>query len=258
MHAIRTTLGTVAVAFVLCALGGCGGSGPPTAVQLGDAKIAQTSVEHWTKALAGQAFVVDDGLPAPPAVLANLANSSRCATNVAPLVEKVRSASKASGKPATAAQLQARCHALYASAKQQATEYLISVQVALAEADKYGIKVSPADARRYLTNWKKTALANPSEFGKYLANRGWTLADELFDAKRSVLWLKLTQHLHGLAVASGGGEKAYADLLRTNAQQLAKQTRCSVAYMVPGCSGYRVPAHPLSSLAVAAERLVSG
>jgi hypothetical protein len=260
MHTVRSLLGAGVVALLLFAFSGCGSSGPAAVVQVGDAKIDQANVEHWAKALTGQAFTVDDGIPAPRGVLANLASQARCAASAAPVAETARRASKVARlkPPATAAQLRERCSALYASAKQQATEYLISVQEALAEADKYSIKVSPADTQRYLTRWKQANFTEPDGFAKSLVDRAWTLSDAMFDAKRAVLWLKLTQHLRKLADASGGGEKAYADLLRTNAQEVANVTRCNAGYVVTGCKGYRPSSKPSLSLAVAVEHLVGG
>lgn len=260
MHTVRGLLSTVAVTLAVCALGGCGGSGSPGVAQVGHAKIVQATVEHWARAFAGQAIIIDDGIPAPRALLTNLADERQCAADAAPLAARARlSVVAVNRKPApTVAQLRSGCRELYASARRQATEYLISVQEALVEAEKYGIKVSAQDAQRYLTHWEQATLAAPGELGKYLADRGWTLTDELFDAKRAVLWQRLTQHIRKVADTSGGGETAYADLLRANAREVTKLTRCSAAYMVSSCNGYRAPAHPELSLAVAAERLISG
>jgi hypothetical protein len=252
--------GAIALSLVVLP-GGCGGKGsdPNAVVRVGDTSITRASIDHWARALAGQAFVIHGGIPAPRGVLVDLANDARCATDAASVAGSVKPLVKPAHPkpPPTAAQLRAQCRELYKSARREATEYLISVQGALLEADKYGMKVSPADVQKYLVQWQRAESMGPGGLHKYLAERGWTLADELYEAKRSVLWIKLTQHIRRLVGSAGVDGKAYADLLRGNARQVITQTHCHAAYMVQGCRGYR-PGRRGLSLAVAVEDLVSG
>lgn len=244
---------SAAAAFVIAgAISGCGDSQRASVVvHVGKSSITQASVEHWAKALTGQSFATHAGIPAPRAVLATLTSPARCAASAAPVA--------AHAKPVpSAAELRTMCRTLYKSAKLQATEYLLSVQTALAEARKYGVSVSAHDVQKYFTQWRQGALSSSAALRQYLTERGWTLADQLYDSKRAVLWIKITQHVHKVASSLGGGERTYVGLLQRNTRELVAETRCRVGYVVQGCKGYRSTPNGRLSLSVAVEQIVEG
>jgi len=191
----RLVLKTSRIAWALCAffvvailLSACGGSDsvPSNAVAVIDGKpITKAAYEHWASITArgsstsGRAAVVPD----PP-------NFTAC-------IAQLRKTQKpAKGQPAPSdTTLRAQCKQMNTQLVQQTMSTLIQARWVEGEADKLGVSVSPAEARKQLDTTKKQSFPTKKAYEKFLNQSGMTEADVLERLRGQVLAQKIIKKI---------------------------------------------------------------
>lgn len=247
MKPIRASL---VVLFVVATLSACGGGTTTTATTTakngGDAplsgstvarvgKIAVTTslLDHWMPTLMGGDFYELTHVKAPPGLVSEPANYRHCESGLKALV------------PSLAGQaLATHCRDLYVALREQAVSYLLNADVEIEQAAEQGITVGQGEVEQSFDRLKAEQFPAEAEVQKYLADRNWSLSDELFLVKRNLLGTRLLAKVR--QKLGGQGEQALDAFYRTNGQKWTEQTACRAGYVVIGCRNYTSPASPYS------------
>jgi hypothetical protein len=230
------------IAAVLClalpVLSGCGGSSEAiTHIQGGSGTITRPMLDHWMRAMAGGDFRQNVGTKGPLGLVSEPANYGECEAAAAKIVPRTFTGRLKLSK----AQINRKCHELYAALKAQALSYLISVQWTIAEGKEQGVEVSEALLHKEFANERKQNYPTEAQLKRYLEERHWQLSDVLYQLKRNILVRKIVPALRAKAEQTGGGEAAYAKLATERYNRLVARTSCKPGYVVPNCSEYHGP-----------------
>jgi foldase protein PrsA len=175
---------TIFVAALAAALlvAGCGDDVPKNGVaKVGDHVITKAEFNHWLAAAARQQSQGEPGKPAGEAAVPDPPNFTKC------IAEKQNQPVPKGAQKPPAAQLKAQCKQQYDGLKQQTMQFLISAQWLQQEADKRGVKATPAQVQKTFEDQKKQAFPKEKDYQKFLKTSGRTEADLLFQVKLSVL-----------------------------------------------------------------------
>jgi hypothetical protein len=138
------------------------------------------------------------------------------------------------------------CHELYQDLKEQALAYLIQGLWNIEEGKGDGISVTQAQIEQAFKKYEAERFPSEAAFTSFLANREWSLSDDLYLIKRDILDQRL-----GAARERAARKKAHSRLevqrgvLELYAQSLVKwkpRTTCSPGYVIPECRQSTGPA----------------
>jgi hypothetical protein len=167
------------------------------------------------------------GQIAPAGLVSDPPNYSAC---VSVLAKAVAIWTPSRPKP-SAALLRTKCKELSEVIKLQALKYLVASQQSIALAADQGITVSDEEVKQWFERKKAAQFSTDAEFRQYLADRGWTLGDDLFLVRQNLISNKLRQK------AAAGGSRVLAQLERAERDWTTKTT-CHAGYVVEGCKQY--------------------
>jgi|GEM_PF-4784156 len=175
-------------------------------------------------ALTGEYYYEKIGTPAPR----GLANPTTCVADL----EAIAS-SKASNKAsASATELTTKCQQLNRAMIKNAMTYVIYLQWVNGQAAEARVSVTPSEFQRFFARMKAEDFPTEADLQTYLANKGWTLSDELTSARKEALASKLLQ-----ALGKTGGVTE-----RDLTKKWTAMTSCRPGYVVEQCEQYKASA----------------
>lgn len=228
---------SIAASVVLLGVAACGGGadGPPADVvaRVGSAPITRATLSHWMSTIAGGDYFELTSKMAPAGIVSDLPNYSRCQA-----VLEATSAKLPPGRTRPSPKvLASKCRELYTAIKGQALSFLIETQWSAGQDAEQGIRVTSAEVNQRFKQYKAEEFSSEAQFQSYLADRRWSLADELFLIKKDLLSSKLIAKL-------GAEKRSPAVFARESARKWRARTSCHAGYMVEQCNGYKAPATP--------------
>jgi hypothetical protein len=203
-------------------------------------------------ALAGSGYQEVTNATAPAGLVSEPANYPRCV--------KAAKQIKPKSLPAlisNEAQLRIRCRQLHTAMKEQALNYLISALWLIEEGAEAGHSVSDREVSGRLQQLTYSQYPSPAAFRRSLASRHWSVADERYSVKQSLLEAKFLQRLQAREAALGGGQKTFVKLVNERNAKWSAKTKCSAGYTATQCrpSGSTAEATPPASVLM--EQLAS-
>ena len=244
----------LAVALAAMALYGCGGGqrGSDVVARVGAKEITHATLSHWTATFVRGDYYVVERKKAPTGLATNPPDYLACVE----AAKTIRSPS-ATNAPFTAAQLDTKCHELYASVTQEALKYLISVLWSEGQATERGYKITDADIAERIAQTQKEDYPRPGQFASYLTNKGWSRADLSYIVKRNLLVGEVLKALEAEAGNKGlKGQLALARLVAGNARKWSFKTSCTPGFIVEQCKQYRGAQLKTKPAAVIFEEMV--
>lgn len=228
---VQQILASVAAVACAVALAACGGGGdapapPGTVVKVGDASITKASIDHWMSTIAGGDFYEISEITAPAGLVSEPPDYATCVAKLKSLVPSL-----------SQQELRSRCEELYRAVRQQAISYLITVSVLDGQDAELGISASSGEVEHAFKQIQAEQYPKEAELQRHLAERHWSLSDELFVVKRDVLSSKLRstlEHRFGRA----DGQQALVSFVHTMNKKWVAKTSCSAGYVVEGCRQY--------------------
>jgi hypothetical protein len=231
-------LALLASLLVIVALGGCGGGDSSlTKIQGSSATTNTTMLNHWMRAFAGMDFRSNIGTKGPHGLVGEPANYSECAEAAKKIVPRTFTGQL----KLTDRQIEQKCHQLHNSVKAQALSYLISVEWTIAEGAEQGLHVSSALLHKEFERYKQTHYPTLAALEKFLGERHLTVADAMYDLRRSILVTRILPKFEAEVRAAGGGQKTYVRLALERFNKLIERTSCKDGYVVPNCREYHGP-----------------
>jgi hypothetical protein len=246
---MRTTTAWFAIVASAVTLASCGGSGTPagTIAQVGDIPITKTELNHWMATIVGGDFYELTRVTAPKQLVSEPPNPTAC-------VAKMKTVAKVT----TTTELSHRCQQLAQLLKKQALAYLIESDVEVGEDAEHGITVTNQEIQASFNEVRKAQLPTEAALREYLAQRDWSLSDELFLVKRNLLGSKLLEKVKHELGAKATEPEIDAYYKRLGAKWTDKSS-CNPGYVVEGCKQYVAPKNPSPvSPAVAIDEIVGG
>lgn len=238
VRSVRSTLALAAMVLAAVTLPACGSGGdapssggepvtteaasPNSIVTLGRAGISKATLNHWMSTIAGGDFFEISGMTAPSGLVSEPPNYAMCAANLKTLVPSL-----------SQQELRTKCKQFQQAVKQQAIGYLITVDTILGQNAEQGIHVSNQEIQQAFKKLQAAQFHSERETQQYLANRHWSLSDELFIIKRDLLSSKLRSALE----ARFSGE-ALVNYVHNMDKKWTEKTSCSPGYVVEGCRQY--------------------
>ena len=222
------------LALAVAAVAGCGGGGGlsgDVVAEVGGSAITRASVNHWMSTIMGGDFYEISRRVAPVGLAADPENYPACKA----ALEKLAS-SYAQAKPSEAERKQ-KCEQLHQALKAQALSYLITANVARGQAAELGLAATPAEVEQFFHTIQAREFPKEAELRQYLAERHWSVADELFLLKRDLLSSKLKTKLLGRYKGTSG-LAALAKYAKEANRRWTAKTTCRSGYVVSGCSEY--------------------
>jgi foldase protein PrsA len=187
---LRPLIFLTALAALVLAIAGCGGSDVPSdsVAKVGDAKITKAQFDHWFQAAAKQQ-AQSTGQQAATAVVPDPPNYTKCiaAKAKAPVPKGVP-------KPDPKA-LKSQCDQEYKGLRDQTLQFLISSQWLTQEAAKRKITASDKEVQTTFQQQKKQSFPKDADYQKFLQTSGQSETDLLYRVKLSVLTNKLQQSI---------------------------------------------------------------
>lgn len=205
-------------------LSACAGSGNAVVAHVSDTAITQAAVSHWMNVLiGGDYYELAEQHVAPTGLVSDPPNYSRCTSRLRAILP---------GSTSSTLALLEKCHQLYLTMKEQATNYLIAAQWLVDLNRDIGVVAKNDEVLKLYANLKKTTFPTAAEQRRYLASQHLTLVDELFILRLDVL---RNQDAHKV---EAGGQKAYSIIL-TAEHRTDRTISCSAGYVVAHCPQYR-------------------
>jgi foldase protein PrsA len=187
---LRPLIFLTALAALVLAIAGCGGSDVPSdsVAKVGDAKITKDQFNHWFQAAAKQQAQSTGQQPAA-AVVPDPPNYTKCiaAKQKAPVPKGVP-------KPDPKA-LKSQCDQEYKGLRDQTLQFLISSQWLTQEAAKRKITATDKEVQTTFQQQKKQSFPKDADYQKFLQTSGQSETDLLYRVKLSVLTNKLQQSI---------------------------------------------------------------
>jgi hypothetical protein len=239
----------VAISFSALAIGACGGSASSDVVAtVGPNKVTKTALNHWIGTLAGgDYYELSHAHTLPLGLVSEPPNYPACLTRL----ESLARTASAGQSTRSSVSLLTKCRQLYQALKVQAMTYLVNADWLIGAYSDEGISVSDAEVMQRFNGNKPQQFPTEAALHQYLAERRWTLADELYVIKLDLLEQKAQNKL------STGG----ASLLRSYNEEALKwtsKTTCSPGYVVMHCKQYKNNTPPSSpSPAVLMEQIAT-
>jgi hypothetical protein len=230
------------------AVSACGSSGSSGVVaRVGNTPITKVDLNHWMSTLLGGDYFEITGATVPRGVVSEPENLSLCVAKLKTIaVGKVK------------AELTHRCRQLHSLLREQAMEYLINSDVYAGEDAETGATVSNHEIQVAFASLKGEAFPTPATLQQYLAQRDWSLADEMFVVKRDLLGTRLLQKVRE-KLGKEASEAALDQYYKTLTAKWVAKTSCIAGYIVKGCRQYRKLATPPTvSPAIVIEEVRSG
>jgi hypothetical protein len=233
------SLALIVMAMALAGCGGgssAGGASSGYVVKVGEERISQSEVEHWMGAIAGGDFFEIGELRAPKGIVTGSSSGSICSKFLSGLFGADSKSSRAARAKVGPEQIALKCAQLRSAIQRDATGFLIATHVVGAELAELGTTVSDEEVQRKLASIKAEAFPTEAKFKSYLADRGWSAADEAYIVKKDALSGKL---IEGLRQRYGkGGEEALVAYVHKASAKWRGKTTCRDGYVVESCEGY--------------------
>lgn len=224
------TATAAALAVSVTACGGSGGASADAVAHVGDTAITEASLSHWMSSIMGGDFYELTGKVAPTGLVSEPPNFAACVT----ALEGYEAAPAPGSAKDASTTLRHKCEQLHLAIKQQALAYLITAYVAVGEGAEQGLTANGSEIEHLFKQIQEAQFPTEAQLSQYLANRHWTLKDELFLVKRDLLSQKLTTKLkHKFTGPSG--ERALINYVREVRGRWTAKTTCRPAYVVEGC-----------------------
>jgi hypothetical protein len=244
--AVRVSVVLVSVALVLGGLAACGssgdnatssgssvssssgnGSGGGDAVAwVGEHPITRATLNHWMSTMVGGDINEISGQTSPARLVSDPPNYHVC---VAALATAVARWTPSRPKP-SAAFLRTKCKELNEVIKLQALKYLVASQQSIELAADQGVTVSDEEVKQWFERKKARQFSTDAEFRQYLADRRWTLGDDLYLVRQNLISNKLRQK-------ATTDTRSVAQFEQSEKDWIAK-TSCLSGYVVKGCKEY--------------------
>jgi hypothetical protein len=227
LHAARryramAACGMAVVSVGLAACGGGGGIPADAAAQVGSATVTRAEVSHWMGVLAGQYYAEKVGVPVP----AGLASPTTCVSDL-----KALGGARPAAEVATYPE---KCQELSRAMTREAIAYLLNGQLVKGEAAEAGVSISPAEVDQYFARVRAERFPSEAELQTYLADRHWTLSDELAMAREEALATKLFEVLQKRNQTTSQ-KRTLAAIVR----KWTAMTNCRPGYIVEQCKQYK-------------------
>jgi hypothetical protein len=191
--------------------------------------ITSAELDRWVRALATSSFYSLTHTKAPRGLASYPPNDSRC---VAALTQASVTLSEGAVKYKPSESL-AKCRQLAGSLRRDALSRLIGSAVLVGLDAEAGIRVSPGEVKQQLAKVESERFAKPGSLARYLADRAWSLPEELSEVEQELLSIKLRTTL--LAKYSEAELVKYAD---EATKRWTARTICKPGLMVAECNGY--------------------
>jgi hypothetical protein len=218
------------LALGLCSCAGGSGSSDPTVATVGKSKISRSSLNHWMLALSGDDYHGLVGTSAPAGLVSEPADYPRCVA----VAKQIKPKTLPALVP-NEARLKIRCRQLHTAVKEQALSYLISGLWLSEEGAEVGQNVSDRELSRQLQEHAYREYPSPAAFRRSLASRHWSVADERYSLKGTLLDNKFIERIKARAAALGGGQQTYVKLVNERNAKWSAKTRCSSGYTAWQC-----------------------
>jgi hypothetical protein len=226
---INKVLAVAIAALVAVGVTACGGSRhvpAGTVVEVGETPITKATLNHWMSTLLGGDFFEIAHITPPKGMVSDPPDDSTC-------IADMRVVAPTMG----AGELTGRCEELEQAVKEQALNYLISVQRLIDEGAKAGLKATPGEIQKKFAEVKSRQFSTEADLREYLAERDWTLSDELYLVKRDVLSVKLSEEL--VSKFRGGlNSPALVSYVQGQTRKWTAKTACRTGYVVSVCKDY--------------------
>jgi hypothetical protein len=228
-------LAAVTTLLVVSGIAGCGGgtskglSGDVIA-RVGSAEIARATLNHWMATVVGGDYFQVEGTTVPAGLVSDPANYAGC---VASLKAYTQEPPGRLAQPSSS-WLMSKCVQLQKAVKLQALEYLIKAAVVLGRNAEAGMTVTTAEVDAEFRRLRTELFPTDAELRTYLAERRWSLADELFLVKKNLLTTKLRAKIEEM-FASHGGFAAVVNYSHAAAAKWTAKTDCRAGYVTVGC-----------------------
>jgi hypothetical protein len=212
-----------------------GGAGVAGAVRLphgvaavvGRHVISSAMLSEWMVEQVGETYYLAATHKAPPRLVSEPADYPACVASLK------RVAPYPGEKPPvalqSAAQLRARCEALYEAIKRDTLDYLVRSYLGIDFAAAHGIAFTDAEVQQGLQRYKREHYPKPGEFEHVLATRTRTLAQELFILKNDLIQQKILPKL-----LAGPSSRLYKEALHD-----PTTATCPPGFLVEHCYGHK-------------------
>jgi foldase protein PrsA len=187
---LRPLLLLAALAAVVLAVAGCGGSDVPSdsVAKVGDAKITKDQFNHWLAAAAKQQAQSTGQSPAQ-VVVPDPPNFTKCVA-----AKAKQPVPKGVPKPDPKS-LKSQCSLEYTGLRDQTLQFLISSQWLTQEAAKRKITATDKEVQTTFLQQKNQSFPKEADYQKFLQTSGQSQTDLLYRVKLSVLTNKLQQSI---------------------------------------------------------------
>lgn len=228
----------VAASLTLLGVAACGGGAdaPPADVvaHVGGTPITRATLNHWMSTIVSGDYFELTSKVAPAGIVSDPPNYLRCQA-----IYEAISAKLPPGRPRPSAELLAtKCRQLNKALEEQALSFLIETQWSLDQDAEQGIKVTSAEVNRRFKQYKAEEFSSEAEFQTYLADRRWSLSDDLFLIRKDLFSSRLIAKL-------GAEKRSLLVFSRESAKRWRARTSCHTGYLVEQCNGYKAPATPV-------------
>jgi hypothetical protein len=233
------------VAIIACA--GCGGgaskSSKAVAQIRGAPAVTSAELEHWTLAMAGVDYYEASQQLEPRSLVSSPPDYPACVKEIQKTLPK--------GNGMSEAQLSRKCRQLYRAVRDQALNFLILTHWDEAADASVGVRLTGGESRRGLAQLKSESYPRPGQLDTYLAERRWSLADELLYFKQQLLQSKVQAHFGPARTAE------MAKFVAKRVPEWTPRTSCAPGYVVERCKQYRPSSQSASqpSAAVLSEEI---
>jgi hypothetical protein len=245
----------VALSLSTIGLGACGGGGARSdmVAQVGSTPITSATLDHWTATFIRGDYYSVTRKQAPAGLASDPPNYPACVSGAM----KIAAQGEQPAKKLTPAQLNTKCHQLYATVKREALSYLISVIWSAGQAAERGFKITEADITDRISQLQDEGYPKPGQFADYLTSKGWSRADLRYIVKRNLLTGEVMKALNARAGKGPDSQPTLVKLLQNNARVWTAKTSCRAGLVVEQCKEYKgvTPSGP--SAAVLFEQMGS-
>lgn len=230
-------------------LSACGSRAASTAIRVGDRTISRATVGKMAATVVGGDFFQATGLLAPIGLVTDPPTYARCIA-----VAGVTRSRPTQSPGASHQQLRGKCEQLAHAVRRQAVEYLLDLLVTEGQDAELGIKVDEREVQQLFERIRSERFPRPAELARYLADRRWTLADELWLVRKDLLSSKL---LAGLQHRFGSESESAQRYFKESSRRWIEKTSCSPGYVVEQCKpGTISKGTPTASPATLIEEIV--
>jgi hypothetical protein len=231
LHALRCLLALLVGVLAV----GCGAkkhASSNAAIRVGpSATISRVTLAHWTEALAGDDYYTITGRKMPNGLVTDPPDPHRCATiattlalqQAAPTQERISS-----------------CHELQSAIRAQAVIYLTTNLWRELEARRLGVHVTQTELDASLKQQQATQYPHAQGFKDNLDTRHWTVADETYSLRASLLATHLIAYWQQTL---RNGTETVAQRIHRSEREWSEKTNCQAPYTAEPCSQYD-PQHP--------------